>query len=60
MRPCTEKTSFFILKCSSKIDDYIATIDCGGGSGDEEPKTFVEIIKNPRWMKAMHEEMDSI
>jgi hypothetical protein len=42
------------------LDDYIAIVDCGGGSGDEEPKTFVEVVGDLRWMKPMHEEMDFI
>ncbi len=42
------------------MDHYIAIANCGGESGDEEPKTFVEVFGDPRWMKAMHEEMDSI
>jgi hypothetical protein len=33
------------------LDDYITTFDCGGGIGDEEPKTFAKVVEGPRWMK---------
>ncbi len=42
------------------MDHYIAIVDCGRKSGDEEPKTFVEAVGDLRRMKAIHEEMDSI
>jgi hypothetical protein len=42
------------------LDHYIAIVECEGENGDEEPKTFAKAIEDPRWMKAMHEEMDSI
>jgi hypothetical protein len=42
------------------LDHYIAIVDRGGESGDEEHNFFAKAIRNLRWMKAMHEKMDYI